>query len=280
VGCGHRRDGRQPASPRGRRARLRPPVAVSGPPDERVDAATTSVQYLRQSARTLAGTAVIRALDATSTKPETSSTVEFIEQQLQQVATVNTGIPRIHAAQPMFQSIVAQDLRLSVNDGLDEIVRRGVALAGTIVKGADDILEVPRKAMTLVQAEGYNPDTLAIDAAGAQSLDLLRTPGTEKFYIWGPGQTAGGPFGAHPGLEAGGDGGARLAGLWAACTSRRSSSAALRPTPARRTRSTCGWRRMPSTPPSGPRPRGGSRDRCRAPTARGIRTPTRSGRRA
>jgi hypothetical protein len=47
--------------------------------------------------------AVIRALDATSTKPETSSTVEFIEQQLQQVATVNTGIPRIHAAQPMFQ---------------------------------------------------------------------------------------------------------------------------------------------------------------------------------
>jgi hypothetical protein len=175
-------------------------VAVSGPPDERVDAATTSVQYLRQSARTLAGTAVIRALDATSTKPETSSTVEFIEQQLQQVATVNTGIPRIHAAQPMFQSIVAQDLRLSVNDGLDEIVRRGVALAGTIVKGTDDIVEVTRKPMTLVQAEGYNPDTLAIDAAGAQSLDLLRTPGTEKFYIWGPGQTAGGPFGRASGF--------------------------------------------------------------------------------
>jgi hypothetical protein len=63
-------------------------------PTTGVDAATTSVQYLRQSARTLAGTAVIRALDATSTKPETSSTVEFIEQQLQQVATVNTGIPR------------------------------------------------------------------------------------------------------------------------------------------------------------------------------------------
>lgn len=111
------------------------------------------------------------------------STVEFIEQQLQQVATVNTGIPRIHAAQPMFQSIVEQDLRLSVSDGLDEIVRRGVALAGTIVKGTDDILEVTPKAMTLVQAEGYNPDTLAIDAAGAQSLDLLRTSGTEKFYI-------------------------------------------------------------------------------------------------
>jgi hypothetical protein len=72
--------------------------------------------------------------------------------------------------------------------------------AGTIVKGTDDILEVTRKAITLVQAEGYNSDTLAIDAAGAQSLDLLRTPGTEKFYIWGPGQTAGGPFGRASGF--------------------------------------------------------------------------------
>jgi hypothetical protein len=31
----------------------------------------------------------------------------------------------------MFESVVEQDLRLAVNDGLDELVRRGVNTAGT-----------------------------------------------------------------------------------------------------------------------------------------------------
>jgi hypothetical protein len=166
-------------------------------PTTAVSDATTAVQYLRQSSRTLAGTAVIRPLDAVSTKPETSTTVEYKTLQLEQIATISKDIPRIHAAQPMFQSLIEQDLRLSINDGLDEIVRRGlVSNAGTIVKGTDDILEVTRKAMTLVEADGYAPNILAIDPAGAQAIDLLRTPGTEKFYIWGPGRaTPTGPFG-------------------------------------------------------------------------------------
>jgi len=139
-------------------------------PTTPVDNTTTAVQYLRQSSRSLAGTAVIRPLDATSTKPESSTTVEFQSRQLNQVATVSSGIPRIHAAQPMFQSLVEQDLRLAVNDGLDELVRRGIVNnAGTIVKGTDDILEVTRKAMTLVETDGYNPNVLAIDPAGAQA---------------------------------------------------------------------------------------------------------------
>ena len=165
-------------------------------PTTGVSDATTAIQYLRQSARTLAGTALIRPLDATSTKPETSTTVEYQSLQLSQVATIQKDIPRIHAAQPMFQSLVEQDLRFSVNDGLDEVARRGIALAGTIVKGSDDVLEVTRRAMTLIQQDGYNPSVLAIDPAGAEALDLLRTPGTEKFYVWGPGRsTPTGPFG-------------------------------------------------------------------------------------
>jgi hypothetical protein len=174
-------------------------------PTTAVSDATPAIQYLRQSARTLAGTAVIRPLDAVSTKPETSSTFEYQTLQLNQVASIQSNIPRIHSAQPMFQSLVEQDLRYSINDGLDEVARRGIVQAGTIVKGSDDILEVTRKAMTLVQSEGYNPNVLAIDPAGAQALDLLRTPGTEKFYTWGPGRaTPTGPFGLqNPGLEAG-----------------------------------------------------------------------------
>jgi HK97 family phage prohead protease len=165
-------------------------------PTTAVSDATTAIQYLRQSARTLAGTAVIRALDATSTKPETSTTVEYQTLQLNQVASIQSNIPRIHTAQPMFQSLVEQDLRFSINDGLDEIARRGIALAGTIVKGTDDILTVVRKAMTTVGTAGYNADVLAIDPAGAQALDLLQSSGSEKFYLWGPGRAAPtGPFG-------------------------------------------------------------------------------------
>jgi uncharacterized protein len=165
-------------------------------PNTPVSDATTSVQYLRQSSRTLAGTAVIRAIDATSTKPETSSTAELQTLQLNQVASVQTGIPRIHSKQPLFVSIVEADLRLSVNDGLDEVVRRGVVTAGTAAAVTGDILQKVRRAKTVVQSNGYNPDVLAIDPAGAESLDLLRSSGSEQFYLWGPGQGApGGPFG-------------------------------------------------------------------------------------
>jgi hypothetical protein len=164
-------------------------------PTTAVDAATTSVQYLRQSARTLAGTAVIRPLDAVTTKPETSSTVEYQTLQLNQVATIQTGIPRIHSAQPLFQSLVEADLRLSINDGLDELVRRGVTLAGTAASVTGDILQKVRRAMTVVGTAGYNADVLAIDPAGAEALDLLQTSGTEKFYVFNAGAAAPSPYG-------------------------------------------------------------------------------------
>jgi HK97 family phage prohead protease len=165
-------------------------------PNTPVSDATTSVQYLRQSSRTLAGTAVIRAIDATSTKPETSTTAELATLQLNQVASIQTGIPRIHSKQPLFQSLVEADLRLAVNDGLDEVIRRGVVTAGTAAAVTGDILQKVRRAITVVQGNGYSPDTLAIDPAGAEGLDLLRSSGSEQFYLYGPGQGApSGPFG-------------------------------------------------------------------------------------
>jgi hypothetical protein len=159
-------------------------------PSTSVDAATTSVQYLRQSARTLAGTAVIRALDATSTKPETSSTAEYVTLQLSQVASVQTGIPRIHTAQPLFQSLVEQDLRLSINDGLDTLAIRGIQLAGTLAGKSGTLLVDVRKCMTGLQTAGYAPDTLLIDPPGAEALDLLQSYGTEKFWRFGAGRFA------------------------------------------------------------------------------------------
>jgi hypothetical protein len=166
-------------------------------PTTAVDAATTSIQYVRQSARTLAGTAVVRPLDSVSAKPDVASTVEYTSTQLSQVAAISKDVPRILGNQPIFQSIVESDLRLSINDGLDEVARRGLATAGTAaaVTGTD-VLQKVRKAVTVVQAQGYNPTVLAIDPAGAEALDLLQTVGSEKFYVWGPGRaTPTGPFG-------------------------------------------------------------------------------------
>jgi uncharacterized protein len=164
-------------------------------PTTAVDAATTLVQYLRQASRSLAGTAVIRPIDAVSQKPETSTTAELQTLQLSQVATVSSGIPRIHAAQPMFQSLVEADLRLSVNDGLDELVRRGVITAGTAAAVTGNVLDKIRKAKTVVQGQGYNPDVLAIDPAGAEALDLLKSSGSEAFYVFNAGAAAPAPYG-------------------------------------------------------------------------------------
>ena len=96
-------------------------------PSVAVSDATTAVQILKQTARSLAGTSVIRALDATTTKPETSTTVDYQTLQLSQVATVQSGVPRIHAAQPLFASLIEQDLRYAINDGLDTLTVRGLA---------------------------------------------------------------------------------------------------------------------------------------------------------
>jgi hypothetical protein len=164
-------------------------------PQTAVSDATTSVQYLRQSARVLAGTAVIRPLDAVSTKPSVAGTAELVSAQLQQVAAIHPDVPRIHAAQPLFQSIVETDLRLTISDGLDEVVRRGVNTAGTAAAVTGNIVDKIRKAKTVVQAQGYMPDTLAIDPAGAEALDLLKTSGSEAMYVFAPGQAAPAPWG-------------------------------------------------------------------------------------
>jgi hypothetical protein len=165
-------------------------------PTTAVSDATTSVQYLRQSGRVLAGTAVIRALDAVTTKPSVAGTAELVSAQLQQVAAIHPDIPRIHQAQPLFQSIVETDLRLSINDGLDEVVRRGVTTAGTAAAVTGNIVDKIRKAKTVVQAQGYNPNVLAIDPAGAEALDLLVTgiSGGTADYVFTPGQAAPAPW--------------------------------------------------------------------------------------
>lgn len=160
-------------------------------PSTGVDAATTSIQYLRQSDRVMqAGTAVVRVLDSVATKPEVSGTATLITQQLSQVAAIQSNIPNIIGAQPAFQSMIETDLRLQLSEGFDSMVWTGIGLAGTLTYGTADILTCIRKGITQIAASGYTGTTLIIDAAGAEKLDLLQTSGTEKLWVFGAGNFA------------------------------------------------------------------------------------------
>jgi len=147
----------------------------------------TSVQVFRQATRTL-GTAsdVVRAITATSTKPsaQTAGTVTTVS--MSQIAAVESGISNVFLESSGMVSIVENDLRLTVNGGLDLLCTTGLATSGTVSKGTFDVLNTVRRGITAVTAGGYSPDTLAIDAAGAESLDLFRDGASPGAYIFGP----------------------------------------------------------------------------------------------
>jgi hypothetical protein len=138
---------------------------------------------------------VLRPIDAVTTKPETSSAAELQTLQVQQVASIQSDIPRIHAAQPLFASIVERDLRLAISGGLDELVRVGVNTAGTAAAVTGNVLDKVRKAKTVVEGQGYNRNVLAIDPEGAEQLDLLKTAGSEQMYVFNAGAAAPAPYG-------------------------------------------------------------------------------------
>jgi HK97 family phage prohead protease len=160
-------------------------------PSTAVDSATTSVQVLRQSSRTLpAGTAIVRPLDSVTTKPEVDTVTELVSQQLSQVAAVESNVPNIHGEQLPFQSMVEVDLRLAISEGYDRLVLNGLAQAGTITAGTADVLTSVRRGISQLATAGYAADTLVIDAAGAEKLDLLQSSGSEKFWTFGAGNFA------------------------------------------------------------------------------------------
>jgi uncharacterized protein len=155
----------------------------------------TSVAVLSQTSRTLAAPSDMnRALTATTPKPETSSVLGIATVPLRQVATVQSGIPNIFLGQPAFNTTVETDLRLALNEALDALVLAAVAGAGFEDPGTDALIVSVRKAITVIQAAGYSPDTLILRPSDSEMLDTLVTSGTGA-YVFGPGQPAGSIFG-------------------------------------------------------------------------------------
>ena len=158
-----------------------------------VDEGVTSVDVFTQTARALAtATNVIRAVDATTNKPETGSTLTIVTTAMKQVATVQSGVPNVYLESSSFNTIVESDLRLALNDGLDKLILDAIAGSGFQAPGTDPLLVSIRKAMTTILANGYSPDTLILTPANAEALDVLVsgiTGGTND-YVFGAGSFA------------------------------------------------------------------------------------------
>ena len=96
-----------------------------------VGADVTSVVVFQQVTSVPAsGGDVIRDIDETSPKPETSSSLNIATVPLKQVASVQTAIPNVYLAQPSFNTVIESDLRLAINNGLDLLVLTELAKAG------------------------------------------------------------------------------------------------------------------------------------------------------
>jgi Escherichia/Staphylococcus phage prohead protease len=158
-----------------------------------VDSGATSVDVFTQTARTLATAAnVVRAIDAVTAKPETASTLTIVTTALKQLASIYTNVPNIQLEQPAFNTVIENDLTLAINDGLDKLVLDYIATAGFQAPGTDQLLVSIRKAMTTIMAAGYNPDTLLLTPANAETLDTLVsgvTGGTND-YVFAPANLA------------------------------------------------------------------------------------------
>ena len=161
-------------------------------PNVAVDAGVTSVTVFQQTARTLnAGTAVVRAIDATSNKPEVASTLNVANVQLKQVAGVESGIPNVYLESDALASVVEEDLRYQVYDGLDSLFVSAVASSGFQAPdtGTANLTSI-RKAQTTLRAAGYSPNLVALTPANAESMDLLVTglSGGTADFVFGAGQ--------------------------------------------------------------------------------------------
>ena len=158
-----------------------------------IDSGITSVTVLSQTARTLATPAnVVRAVEAVTAKPETASTITVATVAVKQVASVVSGVPNVYLEQDQIESIIGTDLRLAVNGGLDKLALDATAASGFQAPGTDQLLVSIRKAMTTIQASGYNPDTLILTPANSEALDVLVTglTGGTADFVFGAGRFA------------------------------------------------------------------------------------------
>ena len=136
----------------------------------------TSVQSYRQLSRTLAtDSAMIRDVDAVSTKPSTNTVSELLAEAVKQIASISSATPNVLLENDGFRQWVQTDLVLAYRKALDYMITTEIAAAATTVTGSaagnayEDILQ----AQMAVEGQGYNPTTVVLSPADALALRLL-----------------------------------------------------------------------------------------------------------
>lgn len=159
-----------------------------------VEFGTTAVQAVQETARTFAPAAnMIRAVDAITAKPETATTMAVLNVPLNQVAHVLSDIPAVAFVGDGIREILESDMRLGVRDALDQLCFAALTAAGLPNNNfaAEPLLEKIRKAVSIVAAAGYAPDTLAVSPANMETLDLTKdTTNAYQFATTTPGSSA------------------------------------------------------------------------------------------
>lgn len=142
----------------------------------------TSVEILRGGPRTLASPAsMVRAIDAVTGKPVTSSARELASVAMQQVATISDPIPRISVANGA-GDLVRTDLRLAFERALDTEVLAALEIDGVPATTGATLAHTLAAAVEQLSAEGYNADTLILRPNTATAIALYQSQGPEAMF--------------------------------------------------------------------------------------------------
>jgi hypothetical protein len=148
----------------------------------------TGVRSFRQRARNLASTTdMIRTIAATTTKPETDTTAEVVNEPLKQIATVSKGTPNVLLANDAFRSWVNADLLTAYRRAVDahivtEVAAAGIQGGGGGANAFEDVLY----SQEVVRAAGYSPNAVVLSPADALAIQLLQLSGGDSYVFAQP----------------------------------------------------------------------------------------------
>jgi hypothetical protein len=94
----------------------------------------------------------------------------------------------IFLEQPGIASVIETDLRNALDGALDKLILDAVATSGFSPPGSDPLTISVRKAITAVQAAGYNPNLLIVTPVNAEALDTAVSgiAGGTQDYVYPP----------------------------------------------------------------------------------------------
>ena len=134
---------------------------------------------------------MIQTIDYTSTKEETDSVAEVVNEPLKMIANVSSGTPNILLANDSFRSWVNSDLRRprtgtrSTITSSPRSLRRGSAREAAATTCYEAILY----SQEVVRAAGYSPDIVVVSPSDALAIQLLAdelavtaTPSTSRCH--------------------------------------------------------------------------------------------------